>query len=40
MSATVRHPSCFPNTCVHSVTLHCQQGTSDKVYILGIMRQE
>lgn len=38
MSATVRHPSCFPNTCVHSVTLHCQQGTSDKVYILGIMR--
>lgn len=38
MSATVRHPSCFPNTCVHSVTLHCQQGSSDKVYILGIMR--
>jgi len=40
MSATVRHPSCFPNTCIQSVTLHCQQGSSDKVYILGIMRLE
>ena len=38
MSATIRHPSCFPNTCIQSVTLHCQQGSSDKVYILGIMR--
>ena len=40
MSATIRHPSCFPNTCIQSVTLHCQQGSSDKVYILGIMRLE
>jgi bifunctional non-homologous end joining protein LigD len=40
MSTTVRHPSCFPNTCIQSVTLHCQQGSSDKVYILGIMRLE
>ena len=40
MTATVRHPSCFPNTCIQSVTLHCQQGSSDKVYILGIMRLE
>lgn len=37
-AATVRHDPVFPNNCCRSVSLHCQQGNSDKVYIIGIMR--